>query len=578
MLWHPPWTGEGYRRVDEVPALAAALQAPGARFVAQLLSPRPARLALALAAAITALALAQDLTSGRGVMADSPAAHAVQRLVSTGALGWEGALLDGRWWSCWTAHLLHWPRAPVVHALGNLPFLAYCGYRVERAWGWTGLLRVLGATVALSSTAILSLSEAPVLGSSMLAFGLLGAQIAIGFRMADHLPPGLRGRYGWGSLRAVLLLLVVHKGIEIALAGHAGLAQGVSHLGHASGLLGGALAVLWGSPAALRPVDQARGARRVDLALCGTGLALPALLGLALPLSPWLTGAPWRPAEVEGAGLRLSLPWRMEALPVRMGGLRGWRGDPGGEVALYVDRALLSSFEALDTYDWGGWWAERLAGAAEELAPPPALGPGWQARSWRVEGQPGWIVTEHQRRDGLYVTRAAWALPQGAPAEARERLYGAVLRSLQIDEPPDLVAQRERHARQPEAPARSFDLAHELYVSGRFVEADALLVGLLERQDGWQWDAARTRLRVFTVDPQTGAEVDPRWLLPLLEQAPAGDLALLEPGISWLATRGACQEAHAALTRWATLEGADAPRAVDSRTRAADAWSERCAP
>ncbi|MCK6506032.1 tetratricopeptide repeat protein [Myxococcota bacterium] len=573
-LWHPPWTGEGFRRVDELPALAEALQAPGARFVAQLHAPGRTWGAIALTVLLMGAALAQGIASALG----GSGLGNVDAQVAKGALGWDGALLEGRWWSTWTAHVLHWPRAPIVHALANFPFLAYCGYRVERAWGWTGLLRVLGATVAVSSTAVLLLSGPPVLGSSMLAFGLLGAQIAIGFRMGDHLPPGLTGRYGWGSLRAVLLIMAVHKGVELALAGHTGLAQGVSHLGHASGLLGGALGVLVGAPAALRPSALGRRARRTDLAVAALGLAVPVLVSITLPLAPRLAGSPWRPVQVEEAGLHLSLPWRMVEQPVAVSGLRGWRGDPNSQGALFVDRALHRSFEARAAFDGGDWWGGRLGGVAVPLPAPAPLAPGWRALSWRVDGEARWTVVEHQREEGLYVVRVAWVVPGGAPTAARERLYRAALATLRIDEPPDLVAQRERFARQPEAPARAYDLAHELYVSGRFSEADALLAGLLSRDDGWQWDAARTRLRVFEVHPDTGAGVDPGWLVPLLEQAPPGDLALLEPGITWLVSEGACAPAEIALARWASRAGAAEAPVAEALARADAAWQARCAP
>ena len=565
-LHHPPWTGEGFRRLDELPALADALRAPGARFVAHLLAPGRAWGALITTGLVMLAALAQTFVGP------------LDQRVADGALGFEGALLDGRWWSTWTAHLLHWPQAPIVHALANFPFLAYCGYRVEQAWGLTGLLRVLGATVAVSSTAVMVGSTAPVLGSSMLAFGLLGAQIAIGFRMGDHMPPGWGGRYGWGSLRAVLLIMALHKGVEIALAGHTGLAQGVSHLGHATGLLGGMLGVMVGTPAALRPLSDQRRAIGADLGVTLAGLALPALVSLVLPLSPRLLGAPWERVEVEGAGLALRLPSRLAAQPVSLSGLRGWRGDIASDRALYVDRALHGSFEARDAHDWGQWWGQRLGGEATPTSPPAALGEGWLASAWRIDGERPWRVVEHQRVEGLYVLRVAWALPEEVDPAARERLYHASLATLEIGDPPDLTAERARHARHPDAPSRVYDLAHELYVSGHFDEADALLVGLLARDDGWQWDAARTRLRVFTVHPATGAAVDPAWLLPFLEQTSANDTALLGPGVAWLSARGACDEAAAALEGWRLMPGAAEASVEAAWTQAAQAHREACGP
>lgn len=537
-LLHEPWTGEAWRRLDELAPLRSAFEAPGARFAAHLrrsASPRGTALLVGvLALCAIGQRLAVQLPLGGGAPAEG--ATVARRLVRQGGLYWEGVVLDGQWWSVLSAHLLHAPQAPLVHLFFNLPFLLYCGYRVEQAWGPDGLLRVLAGALATSSLAVLLLSDLPTVGSSMLAFGLLGGQIATGFRMGEAIPPRRRGHYGWGSLRAALLFAAVTVGLDVVLHGHEGLSPGVSHLGHGSGLLGGALAVLFGQPRVIDPE------RRGDL-LPALGLVLlPTALALAAARFPVLFAVPWTPVTPDGSGLVLRLPARLAAHPVHLGGRPGYAASSDADQALLVDRVLVRSYEALAERDPARFWVDRLGGEAREVSPPPVLAAGFVGRAWELAGSPGYRVEEHERVDGLYVSRVAFAIPRDRPAEARQALYREILRRLEVEEPADLVAERERFARNPQAPQRQHALAQDLLVAGRFAEADALLVPLLARSDGWAWDAARTRLRLLEVHPPSGEGIDDGWVLPFLEEAPAADLGIWARGLPRLAARGRCEE------------------------------------
>lgn len=545
LLQYGPWTGEAFRRLDELPALAEAFQAPSARFAANLRQPGRSYGAALLSVVVMFAAFVQTVL---GSMPTPEAVQLLEAVLRRGAVHWEGAVLDGAGWNVWSAHLLHAPGAPLVHALGNLVFLAYCGYRVERAWGQAGLLRVLASSLAVGSTSVLLFSDLPVLGSSILAFGLFGAQIAIGFRMGEAIPTGQRGRYGWGSLRAFLLFLGLTVALEYALVGFRGPSSAVSHLGHAGGLVGGVLGVVVGTPPVLRPSPAPRVGHLARSMLLGLA---PALLGPLLGLSPWLAGQRWQDVAVEGTGMRLELPKRFAETPVTMAGLRGFAASRASDQAILVDQVVFSSYEALGDYDFSEAWGQRLGGAASPLPAPPTR-EGWASSSWEIEGDPGYIVVEHQLRQGLWVSRVAWVVPRDAPSAARERLYRRVLDTVQVADPPALVEERALYERNPVVPQRQYALARELMVAGRFAEADALLVPLLQREDGWQWDAARTRLRVFEVDPPTGAEVPIDWLLPFLEQAPPSDMELLGGGVAWLVRRGDCPRATATLDAWSS--------------------------
>lgn len=522
-LLHPPWTGRFYLRLAEIPQLRDALDAPAARLAARLRSqPFPAA-SIALGLLVFACALVQTL-----------APEQLAAWEGLGRVGWDAVFLNGQWWGGWTAHLLHWDRAPLVHAFANLTFILYCGMRVEQAWGVGGLLRVVAGAMAGGAIAVMLLSDLPVVGSSMIAFGLIGAQIAIGFRMDEAIPRGWRGRYGWGNLLAVLLIFSLNKLIASALTGGiSGPGEGVSHIGHTGGLLGGVAAVLVGTPAVLRPGRQ-------DALAVAAWLSLPAALALLLPLSPQLVGMQWHTVEVEEADVSAVMPTAFRH-PASVGGLRGRVADPNTPEPFFLDRAVFSSYDARDDADWGVWWARELDPGLSAVAPPPAL-EGWRGRAWESDT---WTVVEYQQPQGVYLIRAGWAIRRDEVPElgARERLYRHILPSVSVGLPALLVEEAAKHGRNPASPDRQYRYAYELWRAGQADEADALLSALVTRSDGWEWDGARLRLQLLlTAPPSTLPPAG--WVAPFLD-APITDMAIHRMAIRWLAEVGDCAAAQA---------------------------------
>ena len=182
---------------------------------------------------------------------------------------------SGAWWTPWTSQLLH---ADVAHLVTNLPVVAYCGYRVERALG-TGGLAVVGAAAVMGGTlAVTLMSALPVVGASILAFGFWGAQIAVGFRAHEPMPGEARGFYGWGNLVLFLPLFLA------SLFG-----AGVSHAGHVGGLLGGVLAASLVGAESFVPASRVATRRTANLRLAALLAAAPMLLGpVAARLAPML--------------------------------------------------------------------------------------------------------------------------------------------------------------------------------------------------------------------------------------------------------------------------------------------------
>ncbi len=432
-----PWTGKAFVRVHRIPELRHFLEDPDARFAARLRARPFPRAAAVLTGFVVLCALVEQL-------APPPLRS---RALALGAVGWDACFLDGHWWAVATAHFLHWHEAPLVHALGNAGYLAYCGYRVEQAWGTTGFVKVVAFAMGASALAIVFGESVPVIGSSTIAFGLLGAQIAIGFRQGDAIPAGWRNVYGWGTAIAAVILVLFHVALDMALTGDPRLASGTSHVAHAGGFLGGVLAVLSARSAVLAPRSEVSRASIFDLASAAGVLALPLGVVLALPAAPAALGAPW----VTDRPSRFDIPTHLADHPIEIGGFPGWVGAPAS------GEPILMSADLEDDLDRGAWWAEQL-GRDVAAVDPPEIQP-WRASAWEiVDDDARRRIVELDLPDRDVPLRVAWIVEGAGSSDfgARERLYEeiatrALIRSLRSSSQP----RRGRRApARPSLPAR----------------------------------------------------------------------------------------------------------------------------
>ncbi len=412
-----PWTGRAFVRVHRIPELARFLEDPDARFAARLRKRPFPRAAAVLTGFVALCALIQQLAFG-------------PEAVTLGAIGWDACFLDGHWWAIATSHFLHWPRAPLVHALGNAGYLAYCGYRVEQAWGASGFGKVVAFAMGLSSLAILFGESMPVIGSSTIAFGLLGGQIAIGFRQGDAIPAGWRNVYGWGTAIAAVILVLFHVALDMALTGDPRLASGVSHVAHAGGFLGGMLAVLTARSAVLAPRAERRRAAVFDFVTATLVLLLPLVVVFALPRAPSALGMPW---DRDRSGF--DIPAHLADHPIAIGGFPGWIGAPGSNEPI-----LLADVDPGEM-DRGAWWAVQLEHDVAAVE-PPEIAP-WHVAAWDLlDDDRHRRIVELDLPDRDVQTRVAWIIERAGPTDfgARERLYEeiatrALIRSLRSSSP-----------------------------------------------------------------------------------------------------------------------------------------------
>jgi rhomboid protease GluP len=534
-LRYDPWTRGDFRHLSDIPELSEAFDAPDARFAAHLRTRRRPWFTTTLTVIIVAAAIIQV---SLGALRLPEASALLARTFGQWMVGLEPTLLDGRWWTPWTAQLTH---ADLLHALFNAPIIAYCGYRVEQALAPSGTLAVVCAAVVGGAVLIIGFDSIPVIGSSIIAYGLWGAQIAIGLRMGEAIPEDLRGRYGMGNLIFFAPLYAASL-----------FNPDVSHLGHAGGLIGGGLVAVMLSAETMAPAAQRIRWRLRVVCLSGL-LALSPVLLLALAARvPALAYAPYQEATVTEAGVSLSLPVRFAEHPISVGGMAGWRASVNSSEPIFADLFLMEN-ESATTPEWlAEWWGRSLSGTATIDDAPEPLGPGWTVHALSVQtADQGTVrVIEHQHQRGRWLVRAGYYLrPRASAVAGREALYRHALTTIEVHEPPTLLASQERLERNPTSPSMLYNYARELHRLGRVSEADTVYGKLDTRSDGWQWDAARARLQLWLEYPDA-ADIERRdWLLGYLDEAPGIDATLHRRGMQWLVARGDCATARRQIRR-----------------------------
>lgn len=547
MLRYPPWTGDTFRAVRDIPELAGALEAREARFAAWIRARHRPFASLGVALALILSGVVQ-LFAAR--WSHGGAGTTLHLSVLKGAIGFESLVLDGAWWTPWTSQLLH---AGPGHLATNLAIVAYCGLRVERAFGVGGYAVIAASAVLVGTVAITLFGALPVVGASVLAFGLWGAQIAIGFRMGDAVPTGWRGFYGWGNLFLFVPLFVAGLGLD-----------GVSHLGHLGGLLGGVLAALLVPSEALVPERRVRERRRVNIGIASALALLPMFAGPLLARAAPTLAAPGERVEVPEAGVSIELPWRMSDNPVSLIGLPAWVLSKGAEEPLFCGLVRLTSHRTPDTSELGEAWSAALGAPLEPVdAPPPPPGDGWESRAWQVRDASGERVVgrlvEHDLRRGRWLLRTGYYVASSDAEESgKEALFRHVIGTLDVSDLPTIVKARRERALYPDDPERAWTWARALSEAGRFAESEDVWAGL-GRIDTWRWEAARGRLENWRDAERAGAEAAlearvPRearsaWPEVWLAQAPVDDLGLHAAGVAWLTSHGRCGPAEQHLAR-----------------------------
>jgi membrane associated rhomboid family serine protease len=242
----------------------------------------------------------------------------VASLLAFGAKATPLILDNGETWRLFTANLLH---KDLLHFAFNAFAIWNMGGPLERAVRPSDYLALLIATALGTTVASAVLADSISLGASGMAFGVLAAAAAFGWRRGVRGP--LKAHFGLRLLPWLFALFAAGLG-----------SSGVDNWGHAGGLAAGALLGLFLSPRTDRP-DRAL--RR--LAGCLGALACALALGaVAAPSLPLLGSSREGPL---GSAARFPVGWRRaDSGPERLsytnglsGGFRSsatvWSAAPG---------------------------------------------------------------------------------------------------------------------------------------------------------------------------------------------------------------------------------------------------------
>ncbi len=232
---------------------------------------------------------------------------------------------DGHVWRPFTMAFAH---AGPLHVIVNGAWLAYGGATVERATGWRNLVGLFASATMGGALANLAFADgATSVGASGGVFGVMGAAIALGWRLGDRLPSRVRQSAGLALLPYALIHLA--SGVN---------ATGVDNASHFGGFFVG-LAL-----GAITPVVGSK------------GRALPWILWLAPLGGLWAFGPHIQPmadadahdrriaGEPDEVGLYVPRSWRRAPASPWIGGwVAPWVGTPSGPA-----RAIQADVKRLD--------------------------------------------------------------------------------------------------------------------------------------------------------------------------------------------------------------------------------------
>ncbi len=549
-LRHAPWTGQEWRLLGELPELQDAFRAPGARLSQRLAHAPTSWAAIGVSALILLFGALQVITEMGW--------DALLPFYENAAVGFDPMAFEGRFWAPYSSQLVHANFA--VHLLGNLSVIAYSGYRTERALGRDGYAVVAILSVLFGALFVAMGQRGTVIGSSVLAFGLLAAQLTIGFRFGDTLPASQRRFYGFGNL---LFAAVILAGTLTT--------PNVSHAAHAGGFVGGLLgALLWKpqflstrSPKALWPI-------------LGALLLSPLLLGPLLRVMP---GALWGGERVDlpKVGASLQVPSRFIAPPgkgITVRGMPAWRSSPNSDELFFCGLVELD-WERVAQGDplVGGVleddWGRLIEGSPREVTPPPSRGPAWSAHALVFdgeEGEPDYLLVEHHRLQGVWLNRVGYivTLDEDEQSGARTPIFEEMMTSVEVGEPPELATVRSAHLDNPISERKRLDLARALYKVGDMQQADALFAMVIAQGGRLTGTAVLERLELQARFPEVHTLGEVPWFEEAVLDYP-GDRRLARSAVSVLVANDRCAEARLVHQGLA----AERPEAVDLVTTAA---------
>jgi len=542
-LRYGPWTGEEFRRLRDIPELQDALNSQNACFAEQMRNPAFPWASTLLSAVVIVAGLINLWFLYPGQKSDTQIW--LMSHYQTWITGFQALILDGSWWTPWSAQLVH---AGPSHLLPNLAVLIYGGYRVERALGATAFLVTCASAVAVAGVLVGLWSDLPVMGSSILGYGFFGALLTIGFRYGDTIPRRYRGFYGYGNLLLFALLLV--SGLRI---------ENASHLGHLGGLLGGILAAMLVGPATSFR-GKARVQRRRRNWVWVVVLSLAPLMWIpVVKLVPSLAFGGQERVQVERWGVEFALYERLKVVKEERSSIL-WRLPNGGyEIVFCGEQNALSSMEEEGKQFEEDWvFDDGREFPARRVKRPEVLGDGWSSHALEIQVPTGeWYrVVEHRFQRGRRVFRVGARLridADGVLSEQRRDFFLHFLKTIRFSDPEVVAKARQMWSRSPGLKT-AYDLADRLKAYGMIEDLDTLLGEAVQldssgRRAARDWRRlAKMRLDLWMKDGLDLKNEDSLWVSTVLQRAPS-DWGIQKAGILLFVKQEACEQAQTAYSK-----------------------------
>ena len=446
------------------------------------------------------------------------------------SVGWASITLQDRWWSPWTYWLSHLDR---MHWVGNGVLYYFCAQRVERIVGSQSLIHHLSIVLLGSALAIWVWESGTVIGASTLVFGLWAMQVGWGFRLAHSLPSKMQAHYGWGNFLVFVPALVLNV-----------LSTEVSHVAHWAAMgIGGGLAA-WSTPLTSRPIDQ----RSMSIWLKILGVHV---LSIGVSFYLMQNSLTYSERHSSDAGFSLPIPDRFDS--TTLCNRPAWKseGMTVYSTGRWIYASSTDSKSTLVTDDWHDCEVDQITCTEQGTRALTAYGDFqlYPDTEWQMVSCYGDIdVSERVVQRGKLLLRVGCVHETPETQELCDEWLSLVAIEETLQEKRQFVEWKDNDQRGD----RTLNYADQLSNVGRIEEADALLVEVESRFDGYQWRGTEKRLRLHLQYPHDW-NLEKQWLARRAQSIPVDEITILRLLVLLSNERGWCEIGSQAWNRWRIL-------------------------
>ena len=446
-------------------------------------------------------------------------------------VGWAPITLQDRWWTPWTYWLSHLNE---IHWVGNGVLYYFCAQRVERIVGSHSLIQHLSIILLGSAFAIWVWESGTVIGASTLVFGLWAMQVGWGFRLAHSLPPKVQAHYGWGNFLVFVPALVLNV-----------LSTEVSHVAHWT-----AMGVGFGLSARSTPLTSRKPTNRKYRALWLKTLAAH-MLGIGLSLYLMQKPLTYSDYHSSDAGFSLPIPDRFDATELCNRPAWTSEGMTIYSTGRWIRPSSTDPKSSLVTTGWHACEVDQVTCTETGTRTLTSRGDFqlYPDTEWQLVSCYGDVdVSEY------VVQRGELLLRVGCVHETPEtqKVCAEWLSLVTLEETRQEKRQFVQWKDNDQRGDRTLEYADQLIRVGRIEEADALLVEVESRFDGYKWRGTEKRLGLH-LQHSYDWNLEREWLLETAQSIPVDEIAVLRLVVLVSNERGWCDIGTQAWSRWRVL-------------------------